>query len=76
MFGISPVGMMTGMYSPYSMYGYGMNRHQMLNQAYGPGYNLNGKPYAQGYPMPIIDRGNYDLEKEGVVRRFIKKHFT
>ena len=63
MFGIYPYGMMSGMYSPYAMYGYTINRHQLLNQQYGPLYDLNGKPYAQGYPMPIIDRGNYEVEK-------------
>ena len=76
MFGISPIGMMSGMYSPYSMYGYGINRHQMLYAQYGPGYDLNGKPYAQGYPMPIIQRRNDELEQGGFIKKFIKKHFT
>ena len=76
MFGIYPIGMMTGMYSPYGMYGYGVNRHQMLYQQFGPGYSLNSKPYPQGYPMPYLERRNSELEQDGTIRKFIKKHFS
>ena len=49
---------MGGMYGMNSMYGMGGNVHQSLKSIYGIGYGDSGatRPYAQPYPMPIVQR--------------------
>ena len=68
---------MINMYSTGMMFGGGYNVHSYYKNKYGVApTDFAQRPYVQPYPMPYIQRRNDDLEQGGLIRKFIRKHFT